>query len=103
MGFLYLISNDLPPSKNELAVFYSLYFSSESKPWFSRSPVQHQKNQMIAVGRNAGGGPQSEGEESEGEGEEGEGEGDYTVYECPGLASVTIMRLFFKQGLFNEL
>jgi hypothetical protein len=51
---------------------------------------------MIAVGRNAGGGPQSEGEESE-------GEGDYTVYECPGLASVTIMRLFFKQGLFNEL
>jgi hypothetical protein len=57
---------------------------------------------MIAVGRNAGGGPQSEGEESEGEGEEGEGEGDYTVYECPGLASVT-MRLFFKQGLFNEL
>ena len=58
---------------------------------------------MIAVGRNAGGGPQSEGEESEGEGEEGEGEGDYTVYECPGLASVTIMRLFFKQGLFNEL
>jgi hypothetical protein len=57
---------------------------------------------MIAVGRNAGGGPQSEGEESEGEGEEGEGEGDYTVYECPGLASVTV-HLFFKQGLFNEL
>jgi hypothetical protein len=57
---------------------------------------------MIAVGRNAGGGPQSEGEESEGEGEEGEGEGDYTVYECPGLASVT-MRLFFKQGFLIKL
>ncbi len=50
--------------------------------------LQHQKNQMIAVGRSTAGGQQSEGDESEGEGEEGEGEGDYTVYECPGLASV---------------
>ena len=45
---------------------------------------QHQKNQMIAINRP---GPAS-GEEEESEGEaEGE-EGDYTVYECPGLASV---------------
>jgi hypothetical protein len=49
---------------------------------------QHQKNQMIALGRGpAGPGAASAGEESEPEGEEGEG--DYTVYECPGLASVT--------------
>ena len=34
------------------------------------------------------GGEQSEADESDGE----EGEGDYTVYECPGLASV-ILRL----------
>ena len=58
--------------------------------------AQHQKNQMIAVGRNTAGGQQSEGEESEGEGEEGEGEGDYTVYECPGLASVKLFLLYFK-------
>merc|ERR1712098_400035 len=47
---------------------------------------QHQKNQMIALGRANGGlNGNLEGEESEGEGE-GEGEeGDYTVYECPGL------------------
>ena len=44
---------------------------------------QHQKNQMLAVGKGAG--EQSEGEETDGE----EGEGDYTVYECPGLASVS--------------
>ena len=50
---------------------------------------QHQKNQMIAINRGNGGpGNHSGGEESEGE-MEGEGEeGDYTVYECPGLASV---------------
>ena len=48
---------------------------------------QHQKNQMIAINRTNGGAGQLQ-EESEGE-MEGEGEeGDYTVYECPGLASV---------------
>ena len=40
---------------------------------------------MLAVGKGAG--EQSEGEETEGEDGE-DGEGDYTVYECPGLASV---------------
>ena len=46
---------------------------------------QHQKNQMISIARPGQAGSGQE-EESEGEGE-GE-EGDYTVYECPGLASV---------------
>ena len=48
---------------------------------------QHQKNQMIAINRSnggAGGLPEESEGEMEGEGEEG----DYTVYECPGLASV---------------
>ena len=50
---------------------------------------QHQKNQMIAINRTNGGAGQLQ-EESEGEMEaEGE-EGDYTVYECPGLASVRL-------------
>ena len=47
---------------------------------------QHQKNQMIAFGRaNGGPGNNSDNESDEGEAEEG----DYTVYECPGLASVS--------------
>merc|ERR1711963_682675 len=46
---------------------------------------QHQKI-GLANGSSGGGGNVSGGEESEPEGEEGEG--DYTVYECPGLASV---------------
>ena len=48
---------------------------------------------MIGTGA-VGGGDQSEGEETEGE--EGEGEGDYTVYECPGLASVTLIFNSFR-------
>jgi len=62
---------------------------------------QHQKNQMIALGRGntgPGNGNVSGGEESEGEGEEGEG--DYTVYECPGLASTDEMEV--KNPLFND-
>ena len=46
---------------------------------------QHQKNQMISINRTNGA-PGHNDEESEGEAD-GE-EGDYTVYECPGLASV---------------
>jgi len=62
---------------------------------------QHQKNQMIAINRGNGGpGTHSGGEESEGE-MEGEGEeGDYTVYECPGLASTDEMEV--KNPLFND-
>ena len=45
---------------------------------------QHQKNQMISIARPGAGSGQEEESEGEGEGEEG----DYTVYECPGLASV---------------
>jgi len=62
---------------------------------------QHQKNQMIAINRGNGGpGNHSGGEESEGE-MEGEGEeGDYTVYECPGLASTDEMEV--KNPLFND-
>ena len=47
---------------------------------------QHQKNQMIAINRGNNGSTGHQDEESEAE-VEGE-EGDYTVYECPGLASV---------------
>ena len=58
---------------------------------------QHQKNQMIAINRTNGGTPAQQEEESEGE-MEGEGEeGDYTVYECPGLASVRLEG--FNKGL----
>jgi len=62
---------------------------------------QHQKNQMIAINRGNGGpGNNSGGEESDGE-MEGEGEeGDYTVYECPGLASTDEMEV--KNPLFND-
>merc|ERR1712130_1080263 len=58
------------------------------------------KNQMIGLGNgtNGGGGNASAGEESEPEGEEGEG--DYTVYECPGLASTDEMEV--KNPLFND-
>jgi len=61
---------------------------------------QHQKNQMIALGRGntAPGTAASGGEESEPEGDEGEG--DYTVYECPGLASTDEMEV--KNPLFND-
>jgi len=61
---------------------------------------QHQKNQMIGLanGSSGGGGNASGGEESEPEGEEGEG--DYTVYECPGLASTDEMEV--KNPLFND-
>lgn len=44
---------------------------------------QHQKQQIIAMGRN----PQGHGSQSDTEEEEDE-EGNYTVYECPGLASI---------------
>ncbi|KAL1518373.1 hypothetical protein ABEB36_002005 [Hypothenemus hampei] len=44
---------------------------------------QHQKQQIIAMGRNhQGHGSQSDSDEEEDE------EGNYTVYECPGLASI---------------
>ena len=46
--------------------------------------LQHQKNQMLGNGSNLGA-EESEGEDTDGE----EQEGDYTVYECPGLASVS--------------
>ena len=54
---------------------------------FIKILLQHQKNQMIAISSRgvAGGGRE---EESEGEAEAEAEEGDYTVYECPGLASV---------------
>ena len=45
---------------------------------------QHQKNQMISINRPGAGSGQEEESEGEGEGEEA----DYTVYECPELASV---------------
>lgn len=58
---------------------------------------QHQKNQMIAFGRaNGGPGNNSDNESDDGEAEEG----DYTVYECPGLASTDEMEV--KNPLFND-
>ena len=45
---------------------------------------QHQKNQMISVNRGTGAHL-----EEESEGEQEYEEADYTVYECPGLASVS--------------
>jgi len=66
---------------------------------------QHQKNQMIAINRtNQGNGvtPVAGEHDEESEAElEGEGEeGDYTVYECPGLASTDEMEV--KNPLFND-
>merc|ERR1711971_35470 len=56
-------------------------------------------NQGDGVGdTKRAGGNASAGEESEPEGEEGEG--DYTVYECPGLASTDEMEV--KNPLFND-
>jgi len=59
---------------------------------------QHQKNQMIAINRGNNGSTGHQDEESEAE-VEGE-EGDYTVYECPGLASTDEMEV--KNPLFND-
>jgi len=59
---------------------------------------QHQKNQMIAINRGNNGSTGNQDEESEAE-VEGE-EGDYTVYECPGLASTDEMEV--KNPLFND-
>jgi len=56
---------------------------------------QHQKNQMIS---RSNGAPGHNDEESDGECE-GE-EGDYTVYECPGLASTDEMEV--KNPLFHD-
>jgi hypothetical protein len=58
---------------------------------------QHQKNQMIAFGRGNG----SAGNNTDNDSDEGEAEeGDYTVYECPGLASTDEMEV--KNPLFND-
>jgi len=59
---------------------------------------QHQKNQMIAINRGSNGTSGQHDEESEAE-IDGE-EGDYTVYECPGLASTDEMEV--KNPLFND-
>jgi len=59
---------------------------------------QHQKNQMLGNGSNMGGGggdEETEGEDTDGE----EQEGDYTVYECPGLAATDEMEV--KNPLFD--
>jgi len=60
---------------------------------------QHQKQQMIAFdshqnNANRGGGLVSDDESDEGE------EGDYTVYECPGLATTGEMEV--RNPLFSE-
>ncbi|XP_013790149.1 uncharacterized protein LOC106474006 [Limulus polyphemus] len=58
---------------------------------------QHQKQQMIAVEKSASDRPMSVSDiESEDENEEG----DYTVYECPGLASTGEMEV--QNPLFSE-
>ena len=49
-------------------------------------------------GLGAGGEDETEGEDSEGE----EQEGDYTVYECPGLAAVSLQFVEAKL-LYNYL
>jgi len=56
---------------------------------------QHQKNQMISVNRGTGAHL-----EEESEGEQEYEEADYTVYECPGLASTDEMEV--KNPLFND-
>jgi hypothetical protein len=61
---------------------------------------QHQKQQMIAFdshqnnANRGGGGLVSDDESDEGE------EGDYTVYECPGLATTGEMEV--RNPLFSE-
>ena len=59
---------------------------------------QHQKNQMISIARPGAGSGHEEESEGEGEGEEG----DYTVYECPGLASVGTVSQFFSTYLCSS-
>ena len=65
-----------------LKYFFSIRKLAQSAQMYH---YQHQKNQMISINRTNGA-PGHNDEESEGEAD-GE-EGDYTVYECPGLASV---------------
>ncbi|KAJ9576765.1 hypothetical protein L9F63_025339, partial [Diploptera punctata] len=59
---------------------------------------QHQKQQIIAMERNIK--YERNGSVSEAESEEENEEGDYTVYECPGLASTGEMEV--KNPLFQD-
>jgi hypothetical protein len=66
---------------------------------------QHQKQQMIASERlgtngNHPGGRAAGGGESDAESEEECEEGDYTVFECPGLATTGEMEV--RNPMFNE-
>ncbi|KAK3087500.1 hypothetical protein FSP39_006672 [Pinctada imbricata] len=58
---------------------------------------QHQKQQMIAMEKANG---EMKHDASEDESEEENEEGDYTVYECPGLAPTGEMEV--RNPLFNE-
>lgn len=58
---------------------------------------QHQKQQMIAMEKASG---EMKHDASEDESEEENEEGDYTVYECPGLAPTGEMEV--RNPLFNE-
>lgn len=61
---------------------------------------QHQKNQIIAM-ENQNSGEQN-GSLSDIETDEENEEGDYTVYECPGLASVRINDMEQKKIIKNQ-
>ncbi|CAL4065724.1 unnamed protein product [Meganyctiphanes norvegica] len=60
---------------------------------------QHQKQQMIALEKSSGGG-ERHGSTSDVDSEEEGEEGDYTVYECPGLAPTGEMEV--KNPLFHD-
>lgn len=59
---------------------------------------QHQKQQMIAMEKANNDTKQDQSDQSEGEAEEG----DYTVYECPGLAPVSYPYRISRDSLANE-
>nr|XP_006824980.1 PREDICTED: neural proliferation differentiation and control protein 1-like isoform X2 [Saccoglossus kowalevskii] len=59
---------------------------------------QHQKQQMIAMENRANG--EMKQDNSDDDSEEENEEGDYTVYECPGLAPAGEMTV--KNPLFND-
>ncbi|XP_076313920.1 uncharacterized protein LOC143226606 [Tachypleus tridentatus] len=81
----YSKEDSLPSSERKLAQSAQMYH------------YQHQKQQMIAVEKSASNRPVSVSDiESEDENEEG----DYTVYECPGLASTGEMEV--QNPLFSE-
>lgn len=77
-----------PPGDRKLAQSAQMYH------------YQHQKQQMIASERLGPDHPGGNGGGSEGESDEECEEGDYTVFECPGLATAGEMEV--RNPLFND-